>query len=495
MVVVMKIQRLIWRVLIIGFINLFFPFILGAEITFEQTYGGSENDWGNDVQQTVDKGYIITGRTYSYGAGNSDVYLIKTDSLGDTLWTRTYGGAGYDQGSSVIQTEDGGYIIGGHTAQWPDYNDAYFIKTDSIGDIIWTERYSYFSSNHCFSISTTSDGGYIATGPTYNGEGYYIYLIRLDSLGDSLWTKACGNGSCGYNGGRSVQQTYDDGFIITGQTNLSTAGGYDVYLVKTDSLGDTVWTKKFGGIDDDYGCSVQQTSDRGFIIGGSTKSYGAGWHDIYLIKTDSIGDTLWTKVYGDSLPEECYSAMQTTDGGYIIGGYTASYGIDNMPDAYIIKTDSMGNALWSRTYGGSEWDGCYSISQTDDGGFIMVGYTSAYMGSGPMDIYLIKTDSLGNISGVDEEQNCKIPEEPIDFTISPNPASSSFNIKISSLYKTNVKIVLYDVTGTKIKEIYSGEIDGDFSKNVRLEGVVSGVYFVELASGKTQISRKIIHLR
>ena len=181
----------------------------------------------------------------------------------------------------------------------------------------------------------------------------FVSICLSAQIIDTVWTKTFGGDVNDY--GYSVQQTDDGGYIIVGNINdwLGLRMG-DVYLIKTDYLGDTLWTKTFGRINSEVGHSVQQTTDGGYIVGGATSSEDTTIHiyDVYLIKTDSLGDTLWTKTYGGDGLEEGLSVQQTTDGGYIVVGETSSYGAGNT-DVYLIKTDSLGDTLWTKTYGGA----------------------------------------------------------------------------------------------------------------------------------------------
>jgi hypothetical protein len=354
-----------------------------------KTYGGADGDYGFSVQQTSDGGYIIAGGTYSFGAGSEDVYLIKTNANGDTLWTKTYGDTGEDIGYSVQQTSDGGYIIAGGTSSFGAGNsDVYLIKTDTNGNTLWTKTYGRWTVDIGYSVQQTTDGGYIIAGlsqdelPPPESD---VYIIKTDANGDTLWTKTFhGKGTaCSY----SVQQTTDGGYVVAGWTY---SWGSDVYLIKTDVNGDTLWTKTYGGTDEDEGWSVQQTTDGGYIITGYTTSFGVGGRDVYLIKTDEIGDTLWTKTYGEEFTDRGYSVLQTADFGYIVTGYT------NSPDTgcpesyiYLIKTDTNGDILWTKTYGGTSSDVGYSVQQTSDGAYIITGYTYSF-GAGSNDVYLIR---------------------------------------------------------------------------------------------------------
>jgi hypothetical protein len=458
-----------------------------------------ENDWGHSVQQTSDGGYIITGYTSSFGAGENDVYLIKTDSLGDTLWTKTYGGFDSDIGWSVQQTKEGGYIITGRTKSFGGEYEAYLIKTDSSGDSLWTRTFGGSNDDYGYIVQqTVPDGGYIITGYTYSfGAGRAdVYLIKTDSLGDTLWTKTYGSTDIDY--GYSVQQTSDGGFIIAGYTySGSGSGSIDAYLIKTDPLGDTLWTKTIGGNYAEFGTSIQQTvSDKGYIIVGYSESSSGGWPgDIYLIKTDSLGDSLWTKTYGGSGIESCFSVQQTSDGGYVITGLTESFGAGAV-DAYLIKTDSTGDTLWTRTFGGTVSEQGRSVQQTSDGGFIITGVTNSF-GAGGLDVYLIKTDGSGMV-GI-EESNDEYRTRNIEFRLlqnKPNPFSTltALSYELGAPARTTLKI--YDITGKLVKILVDKRQDpGVYQIHWEGKDIGSGIYFYRLQSGDYSTTKKLILLK
>ena len=441
-------------VVIIGTLILTTP--AEAVITFERTYGGTQNDYGFSVKETQDGGYIIAGITWSFGAGSADVYLIKTDSVGDIVWTKTYGGTSEDCGLSVQETQDGGYIITGKTESFGSgSSDVYLIKTDGAGAIVWTKTYGNIDEDIGWSVQETQDGGYIIAGWTTSFGGVYgdFWLIKTNAVGNTVWTKTYGG--TGWDEGHSVQETQDGGYIIAGSTESFGAGSADVYLIKTDAAGNTVWTNTFGGTDDDGGFSVQETQNGGYIIAGTTFSFGAGSGDVYLIKTDAAGAAIWTKTYGGTDNEGGSSVQETQDGGYIIAGGPWPFGTGS-GDVYLIKTDAAGATVWTKTYGGTDDDGGWSVQETKDGGYIIAGVTRSF-GAGWYDVYLIKTDSLGNTEvGIEEGEG--LPLTVILHPPLPNPFSSSLSITYGLPEPSQVELSVYDLAGRLIDTLANGTV-------------------------------------
>ena len=447
-----------------------------AQQRWTRTYGGVWGDYGWLGQQTADSGYVVTGYTESYGAGYNDFYLVKTNGSGDTLWTGTYGDTGYQSSYSVRQTADKGYVMVGVTMPPGGTSfDVQIVKTSASGQPAWTKTHSWTNDDQGRDIRQTSDGGYIVAGCTRSfGAGTLdILLIRTTDSGDSVWVKAIGGN--GYETGYSVLQTTDGGYAIAGYT--SGIGGFnqDVYLVKTSASGDTVWTRRYGGAEDEAGLCVDQTVDGGYVIVGSHIS-GSDGQNVYLLKTDASGDTLWTRSYGGPYFDVGNSVRQTADGGYIIAGTT--YRSVGDADAYLIKTDASGDTLWTRTFGGAGIDGGSSVQQTLDGGYIVAGRTSSF-GAGGDDVWLIKTDANGSAS----------VEEPMDsrqkasgnLNATPNPFASF--ARVPGLEAERFE--LYDA---------SGRLSGTYPGNRIGEGLLPAVYFVRLVGEHTR-SLRVVKVR
>jgi hypothetical protein len=363
---------------------------------WSKTLGGTNDDGATYVQQTSDGGYILVGDTFSYGAGDFDVWLIKTDANGNQQWSKTFGGTDFESAWFVQQTSDGGYMIAGGTYSYGAGNDdVWLIKTDANGNQQWSNTFGSTNYDWAYFGQQTSDGGYILAGCTnsYGAGNDDAWLIKTDTNGNQQWSKTFGGTD--YDCANSVQQTSDGGYMIAGGTNSYGAGNDDVWLIKTDTNGNQQWSKTFGGTDYDWASSVQQTSDGGYILAGCTNSYGAGNDDAWLIKTDTNGNQQWSKTFGSTDYDWANSVQQTSDGGYMIAGGTNSYGAGN-DDVWLIKTDTNGNLQWSKTFGGAYDDWAWSVQQISDGGYILAGVTYSY-GAGNADAWLIKVSSEEDI--------------------------------------------------------------------------------------------------
>ncbi|MFC1851821.1 hypothetical protein ACFL27_16640 [candidate division CSSED10-310 bacterium] len=358
--------------------------------TFIKTYGGISIDTGYCVRQTNDEGYIMCGFTFSFNnAGHYDYYLIKTDKYGQEEWFNTFGGDTGDAAYSVQQTHDGGYIMCGFTLFYGiDDSDIFVIKTNDLGEEQWSKTYgsSYFDFGR--DILITSDGGYIICGDqqiTYTDTD--VLLMKIDESGNEQWSQSYGGNL--QDTGWSVHQTSDGGYIICGSIS-STYYNKDVYLIKTDADGNEQWSRSYGNLNYiEWGKSVIQTSDNGYLIVGYHVDLERAWYG-YLIKTDDQGNKVWSKIFQDFTYSVFNSMSETDDLSTIVCGAADS-------DIRILKIDPQGNILWSKIYGEDDLDSGYSIQQTHDGGFAICGVTGSFWGE-LRDVLLIKTDRNGVIN-------------------------------------------------------------------------------------------------
>jgi len=453
-----------------------------------KTIGGGGSDVGYSVQQTNDGGFIIAGATDSFGAGDYDVYLVKTNQQGDTLWTRTFGGAYQDFGSEVQQTADGGYIIIGATKSFNNgTDDLYLIKTDDNGDTLWTKVYGGYWGDSGRSIKQDNEGNYIATGYTmsFDPGNADVWVLKFNEFGDTLWTRRVGGSQV--DNGASIKQSKNEGYIITGYTQ-SFGSNHDVYLIRLDSSGDTIWTNHYGGQGVDFGDDVLELDDDGFIIAGYTTSYGMGGYDCYLVWVDLNGDTLWTKHYGRELDDKAY-AIELFEDGFVLAGYTKNTG-STENDALIIKTDFNGDTVWTKTIGGQYNDWGFGMDKTNDNGLILTGEFDKY-GDGKHDVWLIRLDKL--ISGLEEETfftNYFLNQNY------PNPFNPTTTITYQIPELSFVTLKVYDVLGSEIATLINEERPaGKYEVEFTAKNLPSGIYFYRFQTSSFRETKKMVLLK
>ena len=367
-----------------------------SDSLWSRTYGSPAVDNAYAALQTADGGYIIAGST-EYGAGYTDAYLVKANASGNQEWTRTFGGIYTDEAYSVEPTSDGGYVLAGRTLSFGAGSyDFYLVKTGANGEAQWSRTFGGVSIDRAESVKQTADGGYIIAGTTnsYGAGSDDFFLVKTDPNGIQEWTRTYGGNSA--DRAQSVMQTTDGGYVLAGTTYSFGNGSGDCYLIKTNNNGDTLWTRTFGGSARDESYIVQQTNDGGYVLAGRTLSFGAGNYDFYLVKADADGNQQWTRTFGGSNLDWAYSVRQTADGGYVLAGYTQSFGA-GYDDFYIVKTDASGIQLWQRTFGGLQQERANSIIQTFDFGYAIVGWTTSFGPGAPTysNMWFVKTSPDG----------------------------------------------------------------------------------------------------
>lgn len=463
-----------------------------VEVEWERTFGGWDYDHCNSVIQTADGGFAMVGATESFGAGGRDIWLVRTNASGDSLWSRTFGGENDDWGISLIQTADGGFALAGYTASFgaggPDF---WLVRTSAEGDSLWSITFGGGADERCSMIQTDA-GGFALAGTTtsFGVGGQDFWLVLTNAEGDSLWSRTYGSGN--NENCYSIIQTAEGGFALAGWTESHEAGIWDFWLIRTNANGDSLWSRSFDGGQRDYCCTIIQTTDGGFALAGWTDSFGPGDADYLLVRTNSDGDSLWSAAYGGRMSELCYSLVQTTDGGFAMGGQTSTFGAGE-DDFWLMRTNEDGDSLWSRPFGGESMDMGFSLIQTADAGFTMAGLTWS-SNRGNYDFYLVKTTP-------DPVYVAERPLAPYTLHLEPpfpNPFNSATRIDYSTSGDGNpIRLAVFDPLGKRVAELIppsSGTLnlrDGRHTVMWDAAGVPAGEYIVRLEAGNQQLAQRL----
>jgi|GEM_PF-1994187 len=478
------------------------------DLLWSKIYDITEDiDEGKSVRQTLDGGYIITGSCVPDGmVSYIDVLLLKTDASGNIVWTKTFDRNFFEEGLSVEQTADGGFIIGGRCTSGsypfiePPISDAWVIKTDINGDTLWIKTYGGTGNDYCTSIQPTSDSGYIMTG-TMNAEYCYpkyeineeykpdsatVWLIKTDANGNTRWTKTCLERSYG----NCVEQTVDGGYIIVGwifpdeQEHQS-----DVLLIKTDSSGDTLWTKIIGGNECEAGFCVRQTAE-GYVIAGQTKAPGKPYNAL-VIKTDLSGEVVWRKTFGGELSDVVFSVEVSAEGYFFTGATNGTWWVTAMADMWMFETDIAGNLRWERIEDIRFGDIAYSGIQSDVGEYVVNGMTSGGFGG---DLWLAKLGSEPTGINLNEKQAPFF--DYILYQNSPNPFNAETTIFFELAQSKQISLKVYDLLGNAVQAVFENVHFQAGLHSVHLDAsqFASGVYFFRLEAdeGYTQTKKMCV---
>ncbi len=462
---------------------------------WERTYGWIYDEETPSLKIDRDKNFIMAGGQRQSDFGGSNFFLIKADQYGDSLWAKTYVDT-TSSGAYSIELTDHGYIAAGNKSISHEFRP-FLVRTNLNGDTLWTRTYE-FEAHRGFVLSRMNNGNREYSTLWSYGDNL---VIKSDSLGDTIWTSIVGDMD-----GAAFSMTYaqEGGYIIVGAVGSSEI---DLYAAKADSMGVTIWEERYETVGTNRGWFIDTTFDGNYVITGQTSLYYNILFDVYLLKINDDGDTLWTRKYGGDYSDVGRCVRPTTDGGYIITGWTYSYGIGT-PDSsnvYLIKTDSLGNLEWERAFGGTGEDKGYSVAQTEDGGYIIAGIYD----QGPhIDVYLIKTDSLG-YTQIEETYSTR-PKE-LALSAYPNP----FNSAVTISAPVGAEIEIFDVNGRRISVISSEGFMPDeksptqsqeispCGRNDKMsefiwqpdENLGSGVYLVRATVASQTVSKRVVYLK
>lgn len=392
-----------------------------AVSTWDRTYHGVDFDSFSAIAATADGGFVATGPTYSGSAGQDDIWVVKLNAAGEITWQKRYGGGARDYARAIVVANDGnGYVVAGYTESFGAGSaDGWVIKVDNTGNVVWQKTFGTGGFEHAVSLIPANDGGYLvaAEGSSFGDGSADVWLFKVDELGNIVWQRAYGGS--GWDTAYKIVPVQDGGYVFVGYTTSAGAGSWDLWVVKLDVYGALVWQKTFGGSNDDRGLQVAATHDGGYIVAGFTLSFGAGDKDSWVIKLDSAGNVIWQKVYGGNREDWAYDLLLTNDGGSIVGAHTTSFG-DGGLYTWLAKLDGTGAVAWEKVYRGT----VSALAWAADGGLLVAGDIVPPDG-GPRDGWAMKADANGNITAP-----CTVIGPAITQVATPPVQTGNTNVNI-----------------------------------------------------------------
>jgi hypothetical protein len=479
-----------------------------SNFQWARTYGGSGNDQSLQLVQTSDSGFAIAGKTTSYGSGDFDALLVKADKNGNLQWLKTYGGPQEERLLNIRETSDHGFILSGSTLSLGQGNwDMLFIRTNSLGDTLWTKIIGGADADQGTDADQTTDGDFVFIGRarSWGQPGGEIVTMKVSSNGDTIWSRVFG--SPGYDEGMKVKQTSDGNYIVTGASAGFTNTSYDVYLNKIDSLGNLLWSKLYAGNYNDATYDVLQLSDGGYIITGETESFGnnhlrphslkssydlqsiihpvnsvlgTDHSNVLAIRADANGDTVWCRTYGANKMDEAYSIVQTLDSGFMFAAFTTDFSNDTT-DFYLVKVDKSG----------------YSSCNESPAPLDVINPATVITSISPQIISGVTVNTVSSTSAVQPIsqhnicfESTGIIEEDFEnqFSLYPNPVRDRLFLNCN-LTGDSVTIEIYSMLGEKISGCSWNQTKNMLEMDV--SKLAQGVYTLRYSSDKIRVKRFI----
>lgn len=460
------------------------------------TFGSLANDLGEDISATSDGGFIVVGSTASSGDGNTDVYLLKIDSLCNKEWSWALGGLNNDWGYAVKQTYDNGYIIAATSNSFGNGGyDAMLLKRDSFGNYEWQKTYGGNDWDFAYDVVQTFDSGFVFCGETYNNSNGYadVYVVKTNSVGDTIWTRTVGGSLI--DKGNALIQTADSNIVVAGLKN-TVSDSTQAYVLKFDKNGVLLWDSVYGGTSNEEIKDVIQTQDGLYTLAGYSTGIVAGDKDYYVIKIDVNGTLVWERFFSGVKDEEANTLAEIDNGDLWIVGYTEANG-GGKKDPKIFRLNSGG--WWANqnsTFGTLEDEVATGIALSTNGNIYLSGYTNSY-GEGLNDLFVIRVDTIVIQQQYDVTSNIDVAaiglleskSNKSLFKIYPNPTINNVTIEFED---TPSQLLMTDLRGTIIlnKTIHQPI----FKIDLDLINLLSGVYLIECKNnkGETRVEKLIV---
>ncbi len=357
---------------------------------WQKTFGGTKKDQPYSVTATSDGGAVVAGACKSFSEGRTDACVLKMDSKGNILWTKSYGGKKRDTARSVVETSDGNIVLVGNSMSYSENGDSdvFVLKLSPNGELLWKNTYGGTEDEMGNGVDAIADGGVIIAGSTesYGKGNRDVYFLKLNTHGKVLAESAIGGSGDDY--ANAIAVTNDGNYVLGGSSESYGDNGFDFYYLKFTPSGGLAWEKTYGGEQDDEIYDLVSAGGKGdFAFAGMTKSYGSKHKDLTVLKMNADGNNYWHKIFGFKSKEYANSLTPTRDGGFMVVGTTKSFGYGKY-DFYCVRLNSNGNLIWANVYGEKEKDMAHGVTQIKNGEFIVVGQTDSY-GKGSDDFFMM----------------------------------------------------------------------------------------------------------
>jgi len=458
-----------------------------AQPTFIKTIGGIWDEYGISMLQTENGDFVASGFSYTTETENEDFYLLKTDINGNTIWSKTYGEELLDWSYSVTETRDGGYLMCGESNTYgTGIYGALLVKTNDLGNLEWQKKYYGDYAAEGRAVLQADEESFLFCGSTRVANSFDkdVFLVKTNLSGDTIWTRKFGGQERDF--AMSMVLSNDGGIVVCGGSKSFGNGVEDIYVVKTDLDGNLLWEKTYGSHSYDAGSKIVKTQDGGYVICGPSTNSNANFLNVILLRIDADGNEIWTKYFNDTDDIWGMSVAEIPGDGYVVCGIIRKPGSDYY-GVYLLKLDIDGNEEWTQEFGIAEnkINSGNEIIATLDGGFAICGYTKADVYLDYYNLLLIKTDNMGIVTSIQTMETR--PSQQL--IISPNPSNGKFCVEIP---KGCTDIKIFDSNGALLVEENLMENPDKSIRNFDLSNFGKGMYFIKTYSEGKTFSGKLV---